>query len=172
MHCCPKRLICIKTNFLLCNRLKYRLPQLVFLRKHVWELWASKWFPCPTSDVFGQHWLDNIPMQCCLSMVGTVLYGLFSYWKLSVRHEPAIHWKFPRAMLAQTDSDKFLDYFSVQICLWTVGQYCTGNIRVQYWPSQIKATFIGYFTAERWLCALSQHCTSFLRCLVFLDNIG
>ena len=29
-------------------------------------------------DVFKQHWLDNIPMQCCPSVVNTTLQRLFS----------------------------------------------------------------------------------------------
>ena len=43
-------------------------------------------------------------------------------------------------MLAKTDQDKIVDYFPVQSCLWTVGQHCTGNFLVQYWPKEIKTT--------------------------------
>ena len=33
-----------------------------------------------------------------------------------------------------------IDYFSVQSCLWTAGQHCTGNFHVQCWLRQIKIT--------------------------------
>ena len=35
-------------------------------------------------------------------------------------------------MSAQIDPDKTIDNFPVQICLWTLGQHCTGNFLFIY----------------------------------------
>ena len=79
-------------------------------------------------------------------------------------------------MLAQIDPDKFIDYFQVQVFLWTVGQHCTGNFLVKCWPSQIKTTFYGLFSWEKMTeCFGSTLKRKFLAqcCLtMYLDNFG
>ena len=86
------------------------------------------------SDVFGQHWLNNIPMECCPSMVDTTLYGLFSLKKLSFSYGKTLHRWFPRAMLAKTGRDNIIDLFV------GCGPKCTSNFLVQCWLRQIKTT--------------------------------
>ena len=82
-------------------------------------------------------------------------------------------------MLTQIDLDKIVDYFSVQSCLWMVGQHCTGNFLLQCWHRQISYRLaiaigrlaidiiaIGNFPAKTCLWNLDQHCTSIFLCNV------
>ena len=55
---------------------------------------------CYLRHICGQHWLDNVPRQCCSSMVDTTLYRLCSSYKLYLSHGPTFHRQFPYAMLA------------------------------------------------------------------------
>ena len=51
----------------------------------VWANIALVIFLCNVvSDIFGQHWVYNIHMQCCPSLIDTTLYRLFYSEKLSV----------------------------------------------------------------------------------------
>ena len=79
-------------------------------------------------------------------------------------------------MLAQINSDKIVDSFYVQICLWTVGQHYKGNFIVQCWLRQIKTTLHRLLSSENSCCyyqvkmflsiyvsicmPLGQHCRS------------
>ena len=38
------------------------------------------------------------------------------------------------------DPDKIANYFSLQSCLWTVGQHYAGKFFVQFWRRHIKTT--------------------------------
>ena len=70
--------------------------------------------------------------------------------------------------------DKIIDYFPIELCLWTVGQHCTGNFLVRCWPVQIKRRFYKSFSCQKMTRALDQHCPSNFHmkcCLMYLDNI-
>ena len=63
-------------------------------------------------------------------------------------------------MLAQKGPGNIADYFSVQSCLWTVGQLCTGIFLMQCWHRQIKTTLYRLFS-----------CKNMSVCQMYLDNI-
>ena len=54
------------------------LKQRVFLRKHISANWANiaqvSSLNDVVSDLFGQHWIFNVPMQCCPSLIDSTLY--------------------------------------------------------------------------------------------------
>ena len=79
-------------------------------------------------------------------------------------------------MLFQIDPDKIADYFLVEICLWTVGQYCTGSFLVQCWPNQTERSFYRLLSRKKMTVCLSQHCTGnfLVECCLkqSLDNIA
>ena len=54
----------------------------------------AQYFFCimfPLRDTFKKHWLDNILIQCCPSMVNKILHRLFFSQKLSVSHGPTLN---------------------------------------------------------------------------------
>ena len=57
------------------------LKQLIFLQKYTCALCAyiaqEIFLYDFVSDVFGQHWVCDIPMQYCPSLIDTMLYELF-----------------------------------------------------------------------------------------------
>ena len=65
-------------------------------------------------------------------------------------------------MLAQIYPDKIVADFSVQSCLWTVGQHYKGDFFFLYnvGSDRPRQHFIAYFPTKTCLCALGQHCTS------------
>ena len=73
---------------------------------------------CRCCRCFGQHWLDNIPLQCGPSTVDTTIYKLFISWKLSVCHGPTLHRWFPCAMLTQKNPDTIVFLCKVVCALW------------------------------------------------------
>ena len=56
-------------------------------------------------------------------------------------------------MLAQTDTDKFISYFYVQVCFWAVGQHCTSNVLTQC----CFTTHPNNFGHTIFLCNASSH---------------
>ena len=107
----------------------------ISLWKH--QLWANitqvVFLSNVVSNVFGQHWIDNIPFQCCPSMVDTTLYRLFYWSKFSVSHEPTLHILFNVVviLLRQHCTDKSLVQCyprdSRQQCTWKNSVHCLLN---------------------------------------------
>ena len=70
------------------------------------------------------------------------------------------------AVLAQIDPVKIVNYFLVESCLWTVGQYYTGNFLCNVGSGRSRQhCSIGYFPVKRWLWALTFHKK------IFLNNV-
>ena len=158
-----------------CARLKNSwqtyLKQPVFLRKYICALWpniAQVTFLCiVVSDVFGWHWLDNILMQCCPSMVDTTLHKVIFLIRDCLL-----------AMDQQCTDNFLMQYWPryvqtklqiIFLCKVVCGLWVnTGKVifLCNVGSGRSRQHCIAYFPAKTCLCTLVQHCTSnfFVQC--------
>ena len=106
--------------------------QIFFQCKVVHGLWvniAQVIFLCnAVSDIFGQHWQDNIPMQCCPVPVWLIQHCL-GYFFIKIVCLP---WANITQVISLCNVDPersrtIVDYFPLQSCLWTV-QWWVGEM--------------------------------------------
>ena len=74
--------------------------------------------------MLSQTYLDNIDQTI-------FLYNVVPAWPIQYCKCFFPQDRFPYAKLARVDPDKFVDYFSFQSCLWTVGQHHIRDFLVQ-----------------------------------------
>ena len=157
------------------RQIKTKSYMVIFLQKDDYVAWANiapVTFLCNVVwDVFGQHWVYNIPMQCCPSLIDTTLYRLYFPNKsclltMGQHHTGKVLAQCWPTLIETTLQIIFLCNFVLELWVNIAQVIFLCNIGT----GTSKQYSIGYFLEKTCLRALGQHFTSNFQ--TYFDNIN